>query len=58
MLDEKTVLVIGAGIAGATVAQRLSQVGRVVHLIEKDASIGGHVVEMGCKATDVSLSLP
>ena len=55
MLDEKSVLVIGAGITGATVAQRLSQAGMLVHLIEKEASIGGHVAEMGCKATDVCL---
>lgn len=55
MPDEKSVLVIGAGIAGATVAHRLSQAGIMVHLIEKEASIGGHVAEMGCKATDICL---
>ncbi len=55
MQNSKSVLVIGAGIAGATAAQRLSQAGLQVHLIDKEASIGGHVVEMGCKATDVCL---
>jgi len=55
MQNTKTVLVIGAGIAGATVAQRLSQAGMQVHFIEKKATIGGHVAEMGCKATDVCL---
>lgn len=55
MQDSKTVCVIGAGIAGATVAQRLSQAGVKVYLIEKQATIGGHVAEMGCKATDVCL---
>jgi len=55
MQDKRGVLVIGAGIAGATVAQRLSQADRQVYLIEKQATIGGHVVEMGCKATDVCL---
>jgi heterodisulfide reductase subunit A len=55
MLNEKSILVIGAGITGATVAQHLSQAGMSVHLIEKDASIGGHVAEMGCKATDICL---
>jgi heterodisulfide reductase subunit A len=49
------VLIVGAGIAGATVAERLSRAGRQVYLIEKQATIGGHVVEMGCKATDVCL---
>jgi len=51
----RCVLVIGAGIAGASVAQRLSQAGPKVHLIEKAPAIGGHVAEMGCKATDVCL---
>jgi len=55
MQDTKSVLVIGAGIAGATVAQRLSQAGIQVDLVEKQATIGGHVAEMGCKATDVCL---
>jgi len=49
------VLVIGAGIAGATVAERLSKAGKEVCLIEKQGTIGGHVAEMGCKATDVCL---
>jgi heterodisulfide reductase subunit A len=55
MRDTKSVCVIGAGITGATVAQRLSQAGKQVHLIEKQATIGGHAAEMGCKATDVCL---
>ncbi|MGD2094960.1 MAG: FAD-dependent oxidoreductase, partial [Phycisphaerales bacterium] len=55
MQDARSVLVIGAGIAGATAAHRLSQAGLHVHLIDKEASIGGHVVKMGCKATDVCL---
>jgi len=53
--DNKSVLVIGAGIAGATAAQRLSQADRQVHLIDKADSIGGHAAEMGCKATDTCL---
>jgi heterodisulfide reductase subunit A len=55
MQDRKTVLVIGAGIAGATVTQRLSQAGLQVRLIDMQATIGGRVVEMGCKAVDVCL---
>ncbi len=53
--ERKCVLVLGAGIAGATVARRLSEAGCEVHLAERQASIGGHVAEMGCKATDVCL---
>lgn len=55
MLNEKSVLVIGAGITGVTMAKHLSQAGMIVHLIEKEASIGGRVAEMGCKATDICL---
>lgn len=55
MQDAKSVLVIGAGIAGATVAERMSRTRQEVHLIEKQATIGGRVVEMGCKATDTCL---
>ena len=49
------VLVIGAGVAGAAIAQRLGRAGVAVYLIEKEATIGGHVVAMGCKATNVCL---
>ncbi|MFC1635338.1 NAD(P)-binding protein [Planctomycetota bacterium] len=48
-------LVLGGGISGATVSKRLSEAGWEVHLAEKEATIGGRVVEMGCKATDVCL---
>lgn len=50
-----SVLVIGGGVAGATAAGRLGRAGVSVHLIEKEADIGGHVKEMGCKATDVCM---
>ena len=49
------VLVIGGGIAGATVSVLLGQAGVPVHLIEKKADIGGHAQEMGCKATNVCM---
>lgn len=55
MQDKKSVCIIGAGIAGVTVADRLSQAGCRVYLIERQATIGGRVAEMGCKATDVCL---
>lgn len=48
-------LVLGGGISGATVSKRLSEVGWEVHLVEKQATIGGRVVEMGCKATVICL---
>lgn len=51
----KGVLVIGGGVAGSAVSQCLSQAGIDVHLIEKQAEIGGHAADMGCKATDVCL---
>lgn len=37
----KNVVVIGAGIAGIQVAQQLTDLGLTVHLIEKEATIGG-----------------
>ena len=51
----RRVLVLGGGIAGATVADRLSRAGVEVHLVEKQADLGGHLREMGCKATDTCL---
>ena len=50
-----SVLVIGGGIAGAAVAERLGRAGMTVHLVEKESDIGGHVKEMGCKATDICM---
>jgi len=53
--SKKSVLVIGGGIAGATVSLRLGQAGIPVHLIEKTGEIGGHAKEMGCKATNICM---
>jgi heterodisulfide reductase subunit A len=53
--ESNGILIVGAGIAGASVAERLQQEGKHVYLIEKKQLIGGHVAEMGCKATDVCL---
>ena len=52
---KRTVLVIGAGVAGAACAKSLAQGGLKVHLIDKEAAIGGHAADMGCKATNVCL---
>ena len=46
------VLVIGAGFAGCTAAERLVQLGARVLLVERGPDIGGHVKGFGCKATD------
>jgi len=55
MKEQKTVCVLGAGIAGATVAHHLNQAGVRIYLVEKEPGIGGRAVEMGCKATDTCL---
>jgi heterodisulfide reductase subunit A len=39
------VLVIGGGVAGITSSLRLSEFGLKVHLVEKDPSIGGHMIQ-------------
>ena len=55
MPDTKKVLVIGGGIAGLTVADRLSRAGQDVHLVEKQSALGGRITEMGCKAAETCL---
>ena len=41
----KEALVIGAGVAGITTSLRLNEYGMKVHLVEKEASIGGHMIQ-------------
>ncbi len=53
--SRKSVLVLGAGIAGATVGKCLSDAGCRVHLVDRLSSIGGRVADMGCKATQICL---
>jgi heterodisulfide reductase subunit A-like polyferredoxin len=43
----KTVIVVGAGIAGIQVAQQLADLGMSVHLIEKEATVGGLSAHLG-----------
>jgi len=38
-------LVIGGGVAGITTSLRLNEYGMKVHLVEKEASIGGHMIQ-------------
>jgi len=46
------VLVVGAGVAGCTVAYTLAEHGVDVTLVEKTGLIGGKVRKYGCKSTD------
>jgi heterodisulfide reductase subunit A len=48
----RSVLVIGAGLAGCVAAARLSEAGTRVVMVEKTPDIGGRVRGYGCKATD------
>jgi heterodisulfide reductase subunit A len=51
-LENKNVLVIGAGISGVASALELANAGVNVYLIEKGAAVGGHSASFCCKATD------
>lgn len=52
MLPNSSVLVIGAGIAGITVTQRLTENNIKVYLIEKESYIGGQALSYGCKGVE------
>jgi heterodisulfide reductase subunit A len=52
-LENKNVLVIGAGISGVASALELANAGVNVYLIEKEAAVGGHSVSFCCKATNI-----
>lgn len=43
----KTVVVVGAGVAGIQVSQQLADLGVTVHLIEKEATVGGLSTHLG-----------
>ena len=43
----KTVVVIGAGLAGIHVAQQLAHLGMKVHLVEKESTVGGLSIHLG-----------
>ncbi|MEW5912180.1 MAG: FAD-dependent oxidoreductase [Thermodesulfobacteriota bacterium] len=51
-LQDKQVLVIGGGIAGASAALDLAAQGVAVHLVERDDFIGGRAAQLACKALD------
>ena len=51
-MPNSSVLVIGAGIAGITVTQRLAENNIKVYLVEKESYIGGQALSYGCKGVE------
>ncbi len=51
-LNDKTVLVLGGGIAGASAALALAREGVKVRVVEQDDFLGGHAARLTCKAAD------
>jgi heterodisulfide reductase subunit A len=43
---KQSALVVGAGIAGIEAALRLADAGKRVYLVEREASIGGHMAQL------------
>jgi heterodisulfide reductase subunit A len=52
-LENKNVLVVGAGISGVASALELANAGVNVYLIEREAVVGGYSASFCCKATDI-----
>ena len=50
-LADKSVLIVGGGIAGLTSAMELAALGIQVDLIENTPFLGGHAIQLACKAT-------
>ncbi len=51
-MKPKKVMVIGGGIAGLTAAWELSKFNVNVELVEKTCFLGGHAIQLCCKAAD------
>lgn len=51
-IDHKHATVIGAGVTGLTAANLLAGRGVHVALVEKTPFLGGHAIQLNCKATD------
>jgi heterodisulfide reductase subunit A len=43
---KQSALVVGGGIAGIEAALRLADAGKRVYLVEREASIGGHMAQL------------
>ena len=52
-MENRNVLVIGAGISGVASALELANAGVSVYLVEKEAAVGGRSASFCCKATDI-----
>lgn len=52
MASGHTVLVLGGGISGVTVAQSLAQRDVAVHLVERASRLGGNALRVCCKAIE------
>ena len=50
-----SVVIVGAGVAGAAAAVELREAGASVTVVEREAQVGGQAGRFGCKATDVCL---
>ncbi len=51
-MNSKEVAIIGGGVAGISAAVALTDIGFMVHIIERDVQLGGHATSFACKATD------
>ena len=51
-MSEKTVLIVGGGIAGLSAANQLAAMKIGSILVEKQSTVGGHAGRYACKATD------
>lgn len=51
-LSEKHVAIIGGGVAGLTAADELARRGVQVSILERWPFLGGHAIQLACKATE------
>jgi len=51
-MADKQVLIIGGGVAGLAAGVELAQLGADVDIVEQDDFLGGHGIQLSCKATD------
>jgi heterodisulfide reductase subunit A-like polyferredoxin/coenzyme F420-reducing hydrogenase delta subunit len=49
--SQKSVLILGGGVAGLSAARTLNERGVMVHLVEKDDHLGGKALNWACMAT-------